>query len=143
MPTIRELLNRFRPAGTPGAAAGAAVPADRAAELAAELAPVFVALAPATAKAAEIRSAAVSRAEARRADAAATAARILADARRSVDVERAAGFSEARDGVAEAATALAIEGRQAADATAELVRQRLPGCVERVVGSALDEAGVR
>ncbi len=45
MPRVRDLLYRFRPAGTPGAAGQAGVPADRAAETAAELEPLFARLA--------------------------------------------------------------------------------------------------
>ena len=41
MPSARDMLQRFRPIGTPGAAAPAGVPADRAAELGRELQPVF------------------------------------------------------------------------------------------------------
>lgn len=44
MPQIRDLLERFRPAGAPGAAARAGVPADRSHELADELAPVLTLL---------------------------------------------------------------------------------------------------
>lgn len=45
MPQARDFLDRFRPAGAPGAASRAGVPADRAAELASELAPVLALLA--------------------------------------------------------------------------------------------------
>jgi hypothetical protein len=46
MPRVGDLLDRFRPAGTPGPAAAAGVPADRRAAAAEEeLAPVFTALA--------------------------------------------------------------------------------------------------
>lgn len=45
MPSISDLLNRFRPVGAPGSASRAGIPADRAAELAAELEPVLAILA--------------------------------------------------------------------------------------------------
>jgi tRNA A37 N6-isopentenylltransferase MiaA len=41
VPRVRDLLYRFRPTGTPGAAGAAAVPVDRRADLAAELQPLF------------------------------------------------------------------------------------------------------
>ena len=41
MTRTRELLERFRPAGTPGAAGGRGVPVDRVAERSAELEPVL------------------------------------------------------------------------------------------------------
>jgi hypothetical protein len=45
LPQARDFLNRFRPAGAPGAASRVAVPADRTAELASELVPVLALLA--------------------------------------------------------------------------------------------------
>jgi F0F1-type ATP synthase membrane subunit b/b' len=42
---LRDFLDRFRPAGAPGAAGRAGVPADRARELSAELEPVLALLA--------------------------------------------------------------------------------------------------
>ena len=56
MSPVRDFLQRFRPAGTPGKAAAAAVPADRARDLAAELEPVFSMLAGAEAERARILS---------------------------------------------------------------------------------------
>lgn len=45
MPKVRDFLDRFRPAGTPGAAGAVGVPADRQAGAEAELAPAFAVLA--------------------------------------------------------------------------------------------------
>ena len=44
MPQARDFLDRFRPAGAPGAASRAGVPANRAAELSAELEPTLALL---------------------------------------------------------------------------------------------------
>src|SRR5690242_15475142 len=63
---IRDLLQRFRPAGAPGAASGAAVPADRVAEATRELAPVFEELAGTSLEAAGLRERAVAQATRRR-----------------------------------------------------------------------------
>ncbi|HEX7745917.1 MAG TPA: hypothetical protein VF462_11720, partial [Micromonosporaceae bacterium] len=59
MPAVRELLDRFRPAGAPGAASAAGVPADRQTTASAELDPVFAALADVVAKCAGLRATAV------------------------------------------------------------------------------------
>jgi len=77
---IQDFLQRFRPAGAPGAPGRAAVPADRVAEATAELAPVFAALADVHPEVDGIRSRAVARAAARRRAAAEEAERIRADA---------------------------------------------------------------
>jgi hypothetical protein len=45
MPRVREFLDRFRPAGAPGAATATGVPVERRLGLETELAPVFAALA--------------------------------------------------------------------------------------------------
>ena len=64
MPQWRDFLERFRPAGTPGAAAQGGVPADRIADTAAELEPVFMMLDDVHAEAARIRRCAVEHADA-------------------------------------------------------------------------------
>ncbi|KAE8765526.1 hypothetical protein, partial [Georgenia thermotolerans] len=69
MPRARDILQRFRPAGTPGAAAPAGVPADRVTEMAAELEPVLARLAEAQAEADQVRAAARQEAERRRREA--------------------------------------------------------------------------
>lgn len=66
MPRGRDFLERFRPAGTPGALAARGVPADRVAELAAELAPVFALLEPVQQQSAAIRARAQAEADQRR-----------------------------------------------------------------------------
>jgi hypothetical protein len=137
MPTLRELLNRFRPAGTPGAPGGAAVPADRVAELAAELAPVFEALTAARAEADAIRAASVTQAGTRRAETAATVASILAAAHRATDAERAAGYTAAWAGGEAAAAALMRDGHRAAGAVRRRVRKRSSRLVGDLVVAAL------
>jgi hypothetical protein len=139
MPTLRELLNRFRPAAAPGAAGSVAVPADRAAERSAELAPIFQALAATRAEADAIRSAAAARAADRRSEAAAAAVRIVTDAHRDFDAQRAAGYAAARAGVEAATGALIDDGRRSADAVRRHARQRLPRLVPDVVTAALAE----
>lgn len=96
MPSVRELLARFRPVGVPGAASAAGVPVDRVADRTAELAPVFAQLArteqecDAILEAAERQAQDLSRAHQRRAE------QILAAARARVEEERAGVLSDLR-----------------------------------------------
>ncbi|MGH8867626.1 MAG: hypothetical protein ACRDYU_06490, partial [Actinomycetes bacterium] len=78
MPRSGDFLERFRPAGAPGAAAAAGVPADRVAELSAELEPVLARLAGTQREAERIRAAARRDAEQRRDHATASARALVA-----------------------------------------------------------------
>lgn len=95
MPKARDLLQRFRPVGTPGAAAPAGVPVDWVAELSAELEPVFAALSAVEAAAEAVRREALTEAVRRRDGAAAEAQQIVAAARRGAEDERR-GVAERR-----------------------------------------------
>ena len=66
MPRARDLLERFRPAGTPGAAARRGVPADKLSELYDELAPVLALLVPDMEQAKRVRNDARAEAAERR-----------------------------------------------------------------------------
>jgi hypothetical protein len=66
MPRSRDILQRFRPAGTPGPASSSGVPADRVAEASAELEPVLALLAETQAEVSRIRRDAEREAEQRR-----------------------------------------------------------------------------
>lgn len=109
MPQFGDFLNRFRPAGAPGAATRAGVPADRAAELSAELEPVLGLLASADSECARLI-----------AEAEQEASRIAAQAR-----EKAAGIAAGAAAVADQARAsaadevLATARRRAEDAERE------------------------
>ena len=142
MPTIRDLLNRFRPAGAPGPAGGAGVPADRVAARSAELESVFARLADAQPAATRIRSDAAERAHDRRKDGAEAAGRIVAEARGRADAVRAEANARAR-GAAETAAAEVLD-RARADAALlhDRVADRLEEYVGIVVGAALREADV-
>lgn len=117
MPQLRDILDRFRPAGAPGAAGRAGVPRDRASELAAELDPVLTMLADTDAECGRI----VARAEheARRIAELARdqAAAIAAEAQQRAEAARSA----AAERVLVAAQA---DARAAATAAAEQVRGR-------------------
>src|SRR4051794_11213301 len=112
----RDLLERFRPVGSPGAAAPAGVPVDRVAELSRELQPVFDELAEVQQRCAELRAAAAAEAGARRDRAAAQARAIVAAARLDAEAQRAdAAARVRRESEREAAATLAAAEREAAE----------------------------
>ncbi len=94
MPQLGDFLNRFRPAGAPGAATRAGVPADRAAELSDELGPVLAKLAGADAECARLIDEAEQAASQISRQASERAADIAADAVRAADAARAAAAAE-------------------------------------------------
>jgi hypothetical protein len=143
MPTARDLLQRFRPLGAPGAAAPPGVPADRQAERGRELQPLFDALADAQEEAGRIRAAATAQGHVRRDQAEQQAAAPLRTARGDAATARA-----------EAAAAVAARGEEEsrrllsdADAEAAAVLRRAEGRyagpVEMVVRAVRESAGQR
>ncbi|MFB9186808.1 hypothetical protein ACFFX1_52535 [Dactylosporangium sucinum] len=136
---IADLLQRFRPAGPPGAARPAAVPADPAAEAAAELLPVFAALRETTAEAAAIRATAETGADTRRRRAVIAARRVVAGARRAAPAARAQAFAEARAGDSRAGDALMAAARHDADEVRRRATERLDRAVSDVVAGVLAE----
>ncbi|MBF6299016.1 hypothetical protein IU459_15900 [Nocardia amamiensis] len=129
----RDFLERFRPAGTPGAAVLRGIPADRAHDIAGELEPVLALLDHTQAHAERIRADAVDRARERRDDARRRSEEIIAAARDSVESIRVDALTHAR------MEAAAERADQAEAASAEIeqmrarVSARLPGYVERVL----------
>ncbi len=131
MPQLRDFLDRFRPAGAPGAAARVAVPADRSAELEAELAPVLALLDGVDAECAGV--VAQARLDAGRITAAAheAATAQLGDADRRARAAREQAVQEALAAArAEAADTMARAQRDALRAR-ELAGQRIPALVSR------------
>jgi len=86
---VRDLLERFRPAGAPGAATPAGVPSDRKAALSDELAPVLALLADTEQECARIRREGDDLARRVRADAAARAAATLSAGHDRAEATRA------------------------------------------------------
>ena len=116
MPSARDLLQRFRPIGTPGAAAPAGVPADRGAEAIRELQPVFDELAPTVDEVTRIRAAAAEQARVRRDRAAEEARRIIDSARVQGEAERAEAAARIlRRSEQETARSMADARQQAAE----------------------------
>ncbi len=134
MPQLRAFLDRFRPAGAPGAAARTAVPVDRSRELEAELVPVLALLDGVDAECARVVAQARRDAERIVAAAREVAAAQVGDA----DRRARAGRDEAAQEVLAAARAEAVgtvarAGRQASQVR-ELAGQRIPPLVSRAVG---------
>lgn len=119
MPSTRDLLQRFRPAATPGAATATGVPADRRNERAAELRGVFAALEATVAEADRIRRAAVAEAQRRRDRARQEATAKVARARLDAETQLAQAVADARDSV----LASAQESRTAAEQRAREIEQ--------------------
>ncbi len=136
MPEWRVFLERFRPAGTPGAAAQGGVPADRTADTASELAPIFPMLDDIQAEAARIVSRAAERAEEIRKDAGRRAAEIVARAHAEGETARADAAAESGAlTAAENARGKADRGRALGELRAR-TESRTPEYNDRVVAAA-------
>lgn len=137
MLSARDLLERFRPVGAPGAAAPAGVPADRVAEVSRELQPVFDELVDVQQRCADIRAAAVAAARARRDRGAGEARAIVAAARIDAQAQRAdAAARERRETEQESAATIAAAEREAAEIHRR-AEERMDGHVAHVVSAVL------
>ncbi|MEV7687479.1 hypothetical protein [Streptomyces bungoensis] len=134
--SLRDFLERFRPAGTPGASA-TGVPADRAAERAAELEPALARLARAQQEADRIRAEADEAARKIREDAAREAARLMAAAREQAPEVRRQAAHPSLDRARGEAQAVRAAGDSAAAAVRARAAERMPGLVERAVADAV------
>jgi len=116
MPRVPDLLHRFLPAGSPGAAGVAGVPADRVADEAAELAPLFSHLAGTETRCHEILKQAERDVAAARQRATDQANTIVATAQQHAASERAAAMARAQQAIQERTAAeLAAAQLQAAE----------------------------
>ena len=95
MPQWQNILDRFRPAGTPGAAGRPGIPADRSADAAAELTAVLALLDDAQEEAARTRQVAVDRGQEIRRAAHRQAAELVAKARDDAETVRAQSEADA------------------------------------------------
>ncbi|HEU0240823.1 MAG TPA: hypothetical protein VFR11_16305 [Micromonosporaceae bacterium] len=134
MATLRDILQRFRPSGAPGAAGAAAVPADRRARAEAELEPVFAALAPTVARCAEIRRVGAALAAGHTARATQHADAILADATRAESGERADAGARVRASLA--AEFAAIDAAAARES--DQVRRHADAVMSQLVDRAVE-----
>ncbi|MBP2478853.1 vacuolar-type H+-ATPase subunit E/Vma4 [Crossiella equi] len=132
---LRDFLERFRPAGVPGAPG---VPVDRAADRERELASVFDLLAGSEREAAGIRQRAAAEGRCVRAEARRRADALVAEAGHKAESVRAEAAARARADAAREEE----DARRAAAEAAERVRlrgqERLPAYVARAVQRARD-----
>lgn len=137
MPGLRDYLDRFRPAGAPGAA-GTAVPADRSRELEAELTAVLALLDGIHAECASAVAQARRDAERIVASARSEAAAAAGDADKRA---RAAREKAAREVLAAAqaeAESTVARAHQQALGVRDRARQRIPALANRAVGLVRD-----
>ncbi len=140
MPGVREILDRFRPAGAPGGATRAGVPVDRAETLVIELRPVFDELAPVLQECARIGREVAETAQRRESEAARRALAIVARARTASEAERAAAAASARARVAretERTMSVARDDAEAVRLRGEQRRARLLAAVLDLVRADL------
>ena len=135
MPRARDLLNRFRPSGTPGTAGVAGVPVDRTAGAAAELAPLLAALEPTERECQALLDRAEADARRIRRQAEQEAQQLVVEARERQSAERAAVVAELRDHRAAKAAATATEAERRAAEIRDLSAARTAGCVDDVVAA--------
>lgn len=135
MPQLRDFLDRFRPAGAPGAAARAGVPVDRAGELAAEVVPVLTLLDDTRTECERIVARARRDAAAIMAEARAEAAAISADGDQRAQAVRHEAARQVTVAAATAAAAMVADAEQEAIRIRARAGQRMP----RLVGAALAE----
>jgi hypothetical protein len=128
-----DILQRFRPAGTPGAAAPAGVPVDRVAEAVAELEPVLSLLADTQAEAAQIRARAQRDADQLRAQALDRAAARVVAARRHAAADRADAAVRARRAAEDEAAAVLAAAQRAAEEVRQRGVERMPAFLGRVL----------
>jgi len=142
VPAVRDLLDRFRPAGAPGAATAAGVPADRRATAAAELEPVFAALAAVITEGAALRADAAA-AGARQEAAAEERGRVLvARARTEAEAVRAAEITRRREGAAAAARVVTARAQLEADEVRRRADQDRPQLLAQVLDRVQAELAV-
>jgi hypothetical protein len=135
MPRVRELLDRFRPAGAPGAPSAAGVPADRRRDVIAELEPVFARLVDVERECDALREQAEQDAAAIRQRGADDARAVLAAAETRSAAERAAaGVEVQHNAEAESAMRLAAAER-AAQEIGDRAIPLMPAYVDRVLAA--------
>ncbi len=138
----RDLLHRFRPSGTPGAAGGTGVPVEGELDPAAELAALFAELEATERECRELRAEGEARAALVRARAEEQARDLVDRARALQDSERATVVARLRSRSEEAAATTAQDAEDRARAVleqAERNRERDVGLVVDRVRGLLDE----
>ena len=141
----RDFLERFRPAGTPGAAARPGVPADRSADAAAELTPLLMLLDDIQDEAQRIRADAAARADEICRAARRQAEQIVAQARRGALSIQTEAEAAARSRAAAAQADMQAQNAAEIERLRARAAEQMPCYVEKVVTLArawLDEPAV-
>jgi hypothetical protein len=142
MARARDLLERFRPAGTPGAAARRGVPADKLSELFDELAPVLALLASDMEQAKRVREEAQAEAVERRRRAQERARSIVAAALSGAGADRADAATRLTRAAADETEAVRASGGETAGLVRRTAEMRLPAYTERVVAEVRSRLGL-
>jgi lysozyme family protein len=142
MARARDLLERFRPAGTPGAAARRGVPADKLSELFDELAPVLALLASDMEQAKRVREEAQAEAVERRRRAQERARSIVAAALSGAGADRADAATRLTRAAADETEAVRASGGETAGLVRRTAEGRLPAYTERVVAEVRSRLGM-
>jgi hypothetical protein len=142
MASLRDLLQRYRPVGTPGAAARPGVPADRAAEAATELEPVLALLASTEDEMRRLREEARAEAHRIRKQAARQADELVASAHDRAAEVRVHAAAKARAAALPDGELLIEAARKNARSVRERAAARMPGYVDRAVATALNTDAV-
>lgn len=141
MTTGRDFLERFRPAGAPGAAGGAGVPADRAAMVAAELGPVLAQLDGVHQECEELIRAAEREAARIGEEARAASVSVAEESERQAAAARDESAREVFARASAQVQAAAQAAAQRAVGVRCLAMERMPGLVAKAVGRALAMPG--
>ncbi len=139
MPSVNDLLARFRPAGTPGPAAPAGVPEDRRAAAERELAPVFAELADTERECDGVHASAVAEAARRTAQACRQAEAIVTDATAKAPGERARAAATVPASVRDELARVLEDARAEAGAVRAEAARRLPDVVDAVVARVRED----
>lgn len=134
MPRVRDLLYRFRPTGTPGAAAASGVPVDRRADLAAELEPLFTRLEATQRQCLELVEQGRRDAAANRAEVEDRVRAVLSAAAQRAEVARTAAAAQVGQEAAQAVATSQLAAEREAAQVRERSAQRMAGLTQAVVG---------
>lgn len=138
MPSVSDILERFRPSGTPGAASLTGVPADRMGERREELGPLLDRLSDVQVEAARIRREAELEGLRRRKASAEEAAALVAGARGAADLQRRSAVARAQSTAQRQARDRLDEADREAASLVESAGARAPDFVDQVLGQARD-----
>lgn len=137
MARARDLLDRFRPVGAPGAATAVGVPADRLAEVSQELEPVLALLDDVAAECTVVRADGERRARRLREEGLQRVARLQAAGRAQARAARAEEAARAQQRVEQERTRVLADGEREAALVLDRARLHQQALAERAVAGLL------